>query len=205
MCIHVVGCAQHYVTPDHFAQCDAQCAGLQRAMQPEQDREVIRGAGRFGRMDSEQLRLIPRHSVARADKLRCFALADGRELWSQSYPVEVKRNHGMSRTVPAVTKDYVVTLGPKCHVLCAHPVTGAVYWRIDLVGQYGAKVPPWYAGQCPLIDGDRVILAPGGSALLVALALLPLAHPRVRREGLGLAGRLAPAPGRAADREREEG
>ena len=35
--------------------------------------------------------------------------------------------------------------------------------------------------------------------LLVALALLPLAHPKVRREGLGLAGWLSPA--RARERE----
>jgi uncharacterized membrane protein YdjX (TVP38/TMEM64 family) len=40
------------------------------------------------------------------------------------------------------------------------------------------------------------------SALLVALALLPLAHPKVRRGGLGLVGRLSPAPGPASDRER---
>ena len=30
--------------------------------------------------------------------------------------------------------------------------------------QFGATVPPWYAGQCPLIDGDRAILAAGGEA-----------------------------------------
>jgi uncharacterized membrane protein YdjX (TVP38/TMEM64 family) len=41
------------------------------------------------------------------------------------------------------------------------------------------------------------------SAVLVALALLPLAHPKVRREGLGLASRLSPAPGPAAGRERQ--
>ena len=41
------------------------------------------------------------------------------------------------------------------------------------------------------------------SALLVALALLPLAHPKLRREGLGLASRLSLSAGRAADRERE--
>ena len=40
------------------------------------------------------------------------------------------------------------------------------------------------------------------SALLVALALLPLAHPKLRREGLGLASRL-PVPGLASDRERK--
>ena len=41
------------------------------------------------------------------------------------------------------------------------------------------------------------------SALLVALALLPLAHPKLRREGLGLVSRLFHSAGRAADRERE--
>jgi outer membrane protein assembly factor BamB len=109
--------------------------------------------------------------AARADKLRCLELATGRELWSQAYPVEVKRNHGMSRTVPAVTSQYVVTLGPKCHVLCCDATSGTVKWRLDLVRDWGAKVPTWYAGQCPLIDGNRLILAPGGKALMMAVDL----------------------------------
>jgi len=43
------------------------------------------------------------------------------------------------------------------------------------------------------------------SGLLVALALLPLAHPKLRRRGLRLLARGLPARGLAADREREEG
>ena len=74
----------------------------------------------------------------------------GKEIWRFSYPVAVKRNHGMSRTVPAVTDKYLVALGPKCHVSCLDPTTGKAYWLIDLVRQFGATVPPWYAGQCPL-------------------------------------------------------
>ncbi len=104
-----------------------------------------------------------------ADALRCLSLADGREIWRYSYPVKVKRNHGMSRTIPAVTDDYVVSLGPKCHVVCLDAKSGRFRWSIDLVKDYGTKVPLWYAGQCPLIDGDRAILAPGGSSLLVAV------------------------------------
>jgi outer membrane protein assembly factor BamB len=38
-----------------------------------------------------------------------------------------------------------------------------------MVRQFGATVPPWYAGQCPLVDRDRAIFAPGGSSLLVAI------------------------------------
>lgn len=104
------------------------------------------------------------------DAVRCLSLADGREIWRFAYPVAVKRNHGMSRTVPAVTHRLVVTIGPKCHVACLDAASGELRWGLDLVRQFGATVPPWYTGQCPLIDGERVILAPGGpAALLIAV------------------------------------
>jgi outer membrane protein assembly factor BamB len=105
--------------------------------------------------------------VAGADALRCLSFDDGREIWRFAYPLRVKRNHGMSRTVPAVTDRHVVALGPKCHVTCLDAVTGEKKWMIDLVREYGTTVPQWYAGQCPLIDGSRVILAPGGPDVLM--------------------------------------
>ncbi|KKL12025.1 hypothetical protein LCGC14_2539900, partial [marine sediment metagenome] len=105
-----------------------------------------------------------------ADVMRCLSLADGKDIWRFSYPIRIKRYHGMSRTVPAVTDKYVLGLGPKCHVTCLDAVTGKLLWAIDLPTQYGTTVPEWYAGQCPLIDGDRAILAPGGpEALMMAV------------------------------------
>jgi len=104
-----------------------------------------------------------------SDALRCLSLADGKEIWRYSYPIKVKRNHGMSRTVPAVTEKYVVALGPKCHVTCLDATTGEFHWMLDLVRDFTTTEPPWYAGQCPLIDGDRAILAPGGDALVMAV------------------------------------
>jgi len=105
------------------------------------------------------------------DVVRCLSLANGQDIWRFSYPVKIKRNHGMSRTVPAVTDKYVVTLGPKCHVFCLDAITGTKKWFIDLVAEYGTTVPQWYAGQCPLIDGERVILAPAGpEVLMIAVA-----------------------------------
>ncbi|MCC6579246.1 MAG: PQQ-like beta-propeller repeat protein [Phycisphaeraceae bacterium] len=108
--------------------------------------------------------------AAQADVLRCLSMDDGRDVWRFSYPVQVKRNHGMSRTTPAVDSHHVVTLGPKCHVLCVDAHTGQPKWGMNLVSQFGATVPPWYAGQCPLIDEGRVILAPAGpEALMIAV------------------------------------
>ncbi len=106
-----------------------------------------------------------------ADTMRCLSLDDGAEIWRNSYPVVIKRFHGMSRTVPTIVAGRVVSFGPKNHVVCWDAKTGHAHWIVDLVLQYGATTPEWYAGQCPLVEDDRVILAPGGETLLVALDL----------------------------------
>ncbi len=103
----------------------------------------------------------------RADAIRCFSLGDGREIWRRSYGISIKRNHGMSRTIPAVTDKYLATIGPRCHVVCLDAVSGAFKWGIDLQRDYGTKEPLWYTGQCPIIDEDRVILAPCGTDVLM--------------------------------------
>lgn len=103
----------------------------------------------------------------RADALRCFSLDDGKEIWRRSYALPAKRNHGLSRTVPAVTEDGVVTMGPRCHVSCVETVTGAFRWGIDLQKEYGTTEPLWFTGQCPLIDEGKAIIAPGGPDTLM--------------------------------------
>ena len=105
----------------------------------------------------------------RGDALRCFSLADGKELWQRSYKVSLKRNHGMSRTVPAVTTDYILTVGPRCQVMCVKRESGDLLWGLDLVQQYKTEVPLWFTGQCPMIDNNKAILAPGGSSVMIAV------------------------------------
>jgi len=109
---------------------------------------------------------------AKQSALRCLSLVDGREIWRFGYPLTIKRNHGMTRTVPALADELVVALDSKCNVVCLDALSGELKWTVSLVHDFGATVPEWYAGQCPLIDGGRVILAPGGKdALVIALDL----------------------------------
>jgi outer membrane protein assembly factor BamB len=112
----------------------------------------------------------------KADMLRCFSLKSGAELWRRWYNVEFKRNHGYSRTIPAVTEKYVVTIGPRSHVMCVDPLNGNFVWSIDLEKEYGIPgnpkgkiTPEFYCGQCPLIDNDMAIIAPGGKALMIGI------------------------------------
>ena len=99
--------------------------------------------------------------------IRCISLADGKDIWQWSYPIEVRPNHGITRTVPAVGQKLVFSLDPKCRFHALDAKTGKLVWQKNLVQEYGATIPPWYAGQNPLIDGTRVVLATGGNALVV--------------------------------------
>jgi outer membrane protein assembly factor BamB len=106
--------------------------------------------------------LLDYDQANRADVVRCLSLQDGREIWRYSYPVKIKRDHGMSRTIPAVTDQHVVTLGPRGHVTCLDSRTGEFRWMLNLVKEYGTTIPQWYTAQCPLIDDGKAILAPAG-------------------------------------------
>lgn len=103
----------------------------------------------------------------RADALRCFCLLTGKELWRRWYKVDIKRNHGRSRTIPAVNANHVVTIGPKAHVMCVDAQSGDLRWAMDLVADFKTTIPQWYTGQCPLLDDNTVVLAPGGPDVLL--------------------------------------
>lgn len=100
--------------------------------------------------------------------VRCISLADGKDLWHWSYPVEIRPNHAITRTVPAVGQQLVFSLDPKCRFHALDAKTGKLIWEKNLVQEYKATIPQWYAGQNPLLDGDRVLLATGGDALVIA-------------------------------------
>jgi outer membrane protein assembly factor BamB len=105
----------------------------------------------------------------RADMLRAFSLETGEKLWVRGYRINLKRNHGMSRTVPAVTEDHILTIGPRSHVMCVNREDGSFVWGLNVEKKYKAEIPLWYTGQCPLIDDGKAVIAVGGTVLMVAL------------------------------------
>jgi len=103
-----------------------------------------------------------------SDALRCFSLETGNELWRRYYRSPMKRNHGFSRTVPAIGEGYIITVGPMGHVMCCDPITGDLKWTIDMQKEFGTKIPNWHAGQCPLVHDGIFVLAPAGEEILLA-------------------------------------
>lgn len=109
------------------------------------------------------------HEEGRGDLLRCLDLYSGRETWHTGYRIRIVSNHGITRTMPAVTADYIVTMGPMGQVMCVDTPTGEARWGISLPARYGTRdlSGSWYAGQCPIIDNGRAIIAPAGTNVLM--------------------------------------
>jgi outer membrane protein assembly factor BamB len=99
---------------------------------------------------------------------RCLSMTDGKELWRVTDAKRIRPNHGITRTVPAVDDKTAFFLDPKCVLHAVEAASGKEIWRKDLVQEFKTTIPGWYAGQCPLIEPDRVVVATGGEALLVA-------------------------------------
>jgi outer membrane protein assembly factor BamB len=99
----------------------------------------------------------------------CRSLATGKELWRYTETRKVRPNHAITRTVPATDGRFVFSMDQKCGLHCFDARTGKRLWYKDLVTEYKTKIPPWYNGQNPLLEADRIIIATGGAAILVAL------------------------------------
>jgi outer membrane protein assembly factor BamB len=101
--------------------------------------------------------------------VNCRNFSDGKLLWQFREERAIRPNHAITRTVPAVDKQFVFSLDPKAVLHCLDVKNGKQLWRKSLVTDYNAKIPPWYNGQCPLIEPDRLIIGTGGAAILVAI------------------------------------
>jgi len=92
------------------------------------------------------------------DLLRVFALADGKELWSEGYEAKGRLQFPGSRTVPAVREDSVYTVGGFGQVYCFDRKSHEVKWSADLAEVYGGELPMFGWSCSPLLFEDLVIV-----------------------------------------------
>src|ERR1035438_338377 len=93
--------------------------------------------------------------------INCRSLDGGKAIWQFREPREIRPNHAITRTIPAVDGRFVCSLDPKAVLHCLDAKTGKEVWRKSLVTEYQATIPSWYNGQCPFQEPGRIIIATG--------------------------------------------
>ena len=99
--------------------------------------------------------------------------ADGKPLWSAKVGEAGAPGWGGyagPRCTPATDGRLVFAVNQWGEFLCVDAATGAEKWRKDYAKDFGGKRPEWGFAESPLLDGDKVIVTPGGrQGAIVAL------------------------------------
>jgi outer membrane protein assembly factor BamB len=112
--------------------------------------------------------LLDRES-GEADIMRVFDLAKGTLIWEFAYEAEGQLRYPGSRSVPAVTDNYVLTMGGNGQASCFDRKSQELVWQKNMAADYGGKLPGYGWCNSPLVLGDMVIIsALGDEAGLVA-------------------------------------
>lgn len=103
-----------------------------------------------------------------------FALdrATGKNLWQTKVGrASAPGGYKGPRCTPTVDGNLLYALGQEGEFVCLDlNKKGAVVWRKDLRKDFGGRVGGWAYSESPLIDGDKLLLTPGGNgATIVAL------------------------------------
>ena len=94
------------------------------------------------------------------DKMRCFDLSSGKELWSFGYDAPGTVMFPGSRSVPTVDGNYVYSCGHNGDLYCIDINTHKPVWNKNVWTDFGGgRLPIWAITQCPLIYGDLLIIA----------------------------------------------
>lgn len=104
------------------------------------------------------------------ERVLCLDAENGKEVWAYRYAVDyagLAREYARGpRATPTVHDGRVYTVGATGVFLCLEaPKDGnpKLLWRHDLLGMFDAKLPEWGVASSPLVEGDLVIVQPGGS------------------------------------------
>lgn len=94
----------------------------------------------------------------------------GRELWATRVGNIHRDQYAGPRGTPTIDGELTYVVDTDGDLVCLETATGRERWRRNLPGEYGSRTPGWMFAESPLVDGDRVLVAPGTSrAAMVAL------------------------------------
>jgi outer membrane protein assembly factor BamB len=98
-----------------------------------------------------------------------FDAATGKKLWET--PTTAAFHHRQAgngpRGTPTIESGRVYAEAADGMLVCLDAATGKVIWSQNVVRKYGGSQIMWGIGESPLVDGDRLIMMPGGPGAAV--------------------------------------
>jgi outer membrane protein assembly factor BamB len=106
--------------------------------------------------------------------VQALSTQDGKQLWSTRVGnvgnPEQDPPYPKARSTPTVDGEFLYALGSDGDLVCLEARSGKLSWLKNLRKEFDGKPGAWAYAESPLVDGDVVVVTPGGAqATLVAL------------------------------------
>jgi outer membrane protein assembly factor BamB len=125
----------------------------------------------YGSLAIQGDRIFVQAQVGRQSAVISLNRADGRIVWSRALGPAGNNDRGPGpRGTPTTDGDRLYVLTENGDLACLRSADGGVVWQRNILRDFNGRNIPWDISESPLIDGDRVIVTPGGrGAGVVAL------------------------------------
>ena len=128
------------------------------------------GAG-YGSLAIKDDRIFVQGSSGRQSIVYVLNRADGKGIWSKALGPAGDNDRGPGpRGTPTVDGDRVYVLTENGDLACLKTQDGTSVWQRNILKDFAARNIDWEISESPLVDGNHVIVTPGGrGAGMVAL------------------------------------
>ena len=120
------------------------------------------GAG-YGSIATKGERIFVQMAVGRQSAVAALDRSNGRIVWSRALGNAGNNDRGPGpRSTPTIDGDRVYALTELGDLACLNITDGTVVWQRNILRDFRAENINWHLSESPLVDGDRVIVTPGG-------------------------------------------
>jgi outer membrane protein assembly factor BamB len=116
-------------------------------------------------------RLYTQGQRGRQEFVLAFDVKTGKKVWETAVSRDYRNDRGDGpRGTPTLDGDRLYAMTGDGVLVCMETATGKTVWSQNVAQKYGGEIPNWGYSESPLIDGDRLIVMPGGrGASIVSL------------------------------------
>jgi outer membrane protein assembly factor BamB len=140
--------------------------GLMKAWPQAGPKQVWAGKGLgvgYGSLAITENRIFVQGGIGRESCVHCVNRGDGKILWTRGLGGTLSNDRGDGpRSTPTVEGDRLWVMTENGDLAAMDGREGKFLWNRNILKDFGGNNPHWLVSESPLVDGEKLVVTPGG-------------------------------------------